>query len=121
MKVRVPIALSLLVAACAGAPAPTEQVASALAATRGAEEAGALQHPQAALHLKLAEDQITRARQLMEEEKNERARSVAVRAYQDAELAIAIARENQAARELETFSQKHATAGGESAGGQSSQ
>jgi hypothetical protein len=110
MKTVLPIAAAMLAISCASGPAPTQQVASALAAVRGAEEAGALSEPQAALHVKLAEDQITRARQLIEEEDNQRARSLAVRAHQDAELAIAIARERQAQRQLDAFAHNHTSA-----------
>lgn len=54
--------------------------------------------PQAALHLKLAEEQIAQARQMMDEGNNLRADYMTLRAYNDAELALALARE-QAARQ----------------------
>lgn len=111
-------ALGLLAVGCASHPAPTEQVASSLAAVRGAEEAGALQVPEAALHVKLAEEQIEQAQALMSEEENERAANLAVRAFNDAELAIALARENQAKQRLEQFAQANTTAGGEQPMGQ---
>ncbi|HEY6880259.1 MAG TPA: DUF4398 domain-containing protein [Polyangiales bacterium] len=101
------------IAGCAGHPAPTEQVASSLAAVRGAEEVGARDVPEAALHVKLAEEQIERAKKLMGEGENARAEDVAVRAYQDAELALAIARESNSKRKLESFASAHETAGGE--------
>lgn len=44
-------------AACASQPDPTEHLAASMAAVRGAETAGAAQVPQAALHLKLADEQ----------------------------------------------------------------
>jgi pyridoxal biosynthesis lyase PdxS len=100
--------LAILTAAgCASAAPPLAEVASATAAVRGAEEGGALRVPEAALHVKLAEEQVNRARQLMEDEQNERARSIAVRAYQDAELALALARVAQADRQLQAFLTKH--------------
>lgn len=68
-------------------------MASAIAAARGAQEAGAQQVPQAALHLKLAEEQITQARSMMDEGDNMRADYMTLRAYNDAELALALARE----------------------------
>jgi pyridoxal biosynthesis lyase PdxS len=105
--------LGLLAIGCASAPAPTEQIASSLAAVRGAEEAGALQVPEAALHMKLAEEQIEQAQALMSDDDNERAADLAVRAYQDAELAIALARENEARLKLEQFAQANQSAGGE--------
>ena len=99
-------------AACASHPAPTEQVATSLAAVRGAEEAGAPAVPEAALHMKLAQEQIESAKQLMGDD-NERAEALALRANQDAELAIALARESAARQRLQQFAQTTASAGGE--------
>ena len=108
--------LGLLAIGCASHPAPTQQVASSLAAVRGAEEAGALQVPEAALHMKLAEEQLEQAQALMPEGDNQRAEDLAVRAYQDAELAIALARENEARQRLDQFASVNPTAGGEQSG-----
>ena len=102
----------LVAAGCASHPAPADQVASSLAAVRGAEEAGARDVPEAALHVKLAEEQIEQAKKLMENDDNQRAEDLALRAYQDAELALALARENQAKKRLAEFAQT-STAGGE--------
>ena len=106
-------AIAFLVVGCAGHPAPTEQIASALAAVRGAEEAGANDVPKAALHMKLAEEQIERAQALAAEEENERASSLALRASEDAELAIALARESATEKELSEFAESNPSAGGE--------
>jgi pyridoxal biosynthesis lyase PdxS len=113
-------AVALIGAGCASHPAPTDQVASSLAAVRGAEEAGALQVPEAALHVKLAEEQIEQAKQLMvDDEDNQRAEDLAIRAYQDAELAIAIAREDASKKKLDQFAQVNGgSAGGENPGPQ---
>lgn len=109
-------AIALIGVGCASHPAPTDQVASSLAAVRGAEEAGALQVPEAALHVKLAEEQIEQAKQLMvDDQDNQRAEDLAIRAYQDAELAIAIAREDAAKKKLDQFAQVNGSAGGENA------
>lgn len=86
----------LFASACASHPPPTDHLASAIAATRGAQEAGAANVPKAALQLKLAEEGVARARSLMESDENERADFMTLRAYNDAELAIAIAREDAA-------------------------
>ncbi|RYF44704.1 MAG: DUF4398 domain-containing protein, partial [Cytophagaceae bacterium] len=59
--------LSLGGFACASYPAPSEHLASSMAAVRGAQEVGAAQVPRAALHLKLAEDQIAQAKQFMQD------------------------------------------------------
>lgn len=105
--------IGLAVAGCASHPAPTEQVASSLAAVRGAEEVGARNVPEAALHLKLAEEQIEQAKRLMADGDNARAEDRAVRAYQDAELALAIARENNSKQKLDGFASANQSAGGE--------
>lgn len=105
--------IGLGIAGCAGHPAPTEQVASSLAAVRGAEEVGARNVPEAALHVKLAEEQIAHARKLMDVGENARAEDFAMRAHQDAELALAIARESNSKRKLESYASAHGTAGGE--------
>jgi hypothetical protein len=79
-------------------------LASAIAATRGAEEAGASQVPRAALQLKLAKEQIAQSRQMMEDGENERADFMTLRAYNDAELALAMAREDAARRRADQAS-----------------
>lgn len=99
------IGLTVLVA-CASNP-PNEHVAVSMAAVRGAETAGAAQVPQAALHLKLAEEQITQAKRMMEEGEDERADGMAIRAYNDADLALQLTREAQLKRELETYAAAH--------------
>ncbi|MGC4069064.1 MAG: DUF4398 domain-containing protein [Polyangiaceae bacterium] len=92
----------LLVTGCAGSyPPPSDHLASAVAAARGAQEAGAHQVPRAALQLKLAEEQIAQARRMMEDGDNERADYMTLRAYNDAELALAIAREAAARTQAE--------------------
>lgn len=101
------------IAGCASQPAPTDQVASSLAAVRGAEEIGAMKVPEAALHVKLAQEQIERAKRLMNAGENARAQDVAVRAYQDAELAIAIARETNSKNKLDSYAAANGGAGGE--------
>lgn len=82
--------------ACASSPPPTDNLASAIAAVRGAQEGGAAQVPQAALQLKLAEEQVAQARAMIKRGDNERADYMTLRAFNDAELALALAREQQA-------------------------
>lgn len=82
--------------ACASHPPPTDHLASAIAAVSAAQAAGAGQVPKAALQLKLAEEQVTQARVMMKRGENERADYMTLRAYNDADLAIALAREQQA-------------------------
>lgn len=105
--------IALCAAGCASHPAPTEQVASSLASVRGAQEAGAMEVPEAALHVKLAQEQIEKSQLLMKDDDNKRAEDLAIRAYQDAELALAIAREDAARKKLDQFAQANRSAGGE--------
>ena len=95
-------ALSLvLLIGCGSFPPPTERLNTTQGAIRGATEVGAEQIPRAALHLKLAQEQVDKARQLMEDEDNEPADQALRRAQADAELAIAIARETQAVQKAD--------------------
>lgn len=84
--------LALGLVACAAAPPPTHKLSDSKAAVRAAEEVGAGEAPQAALHLKLARDQIASAERLMRDDENEDARYMLERAEADAELAIALAK-----------------------------
>jgi hypothetical protein len=81
--------------ACGGAPPPHERAASSQAAIRAATEVNAQQVPQAALHLKLAQEQLEKGKALMADGDNERAAFALMRAQADAELALALARENK--------------------------
>jgi hypothetical protein len=82
----------------ASRPPPSDHLASAIAAVRGAQVAvaGAGEVPEAALQLKLAEEQVAQAREMINRGDNERADYMTLRAYNDAELALALAREHQA-------------------------
>lgn len=82
-----------LSAACAGAPAPTERLATTTASVRAAQEVGATHVPRAELHLSLAQEQVEKARRFMEKDENERADLTLRRAGADAELAVSLARE----------------------------
>lgn len=106
-------ALAALVAGCASVAPPNEKLASSQAAIRGAEEVGALAVPQAALHLKLAQEQVDQAKALMRDGESDRAALLLSRAQIDAELALALARENaerraaqQALQEVQSASQQ---------------
>lgn len=89
-------AVASLVAGCASYPQPTDSLANSTATVRGAQEAGAEQVPDAALHLRLANEQNELAKKLMNEGENERAHYVTMRAQSDAELALSLAREEEA-------------------------
>lgn len=78
---------------CGSYPAPQEHMVNSQASVRAATEVGAQNNPQAALHLKLAQEQVAQAQQLMQDGENKRAEFVLLRAESDAELAVALARE----------------------------
>jgi hypothetical protein len=71
-------------------------MADAQSAERSARELGASEEPSAQLSLKLAQEQIEKARKAMSDEKNEQADSLLSRAKADAELAIVQARQKEA-------------------------
>lgn len=86
-------ALSLSTAACGGAAVSQEAVVAANSSVAAAEAVGAQNEPQASLHLKIAKDDIEYAEQLIEENKNDKARAALERAKYDADLASALTRE----------------------------
>jgi hypothetical protein len=100
MKMKKPtlmlVAVAALAGGCASYPAPTEHFATSTASTRAAQEIGAQANPQASLAARLAQDENNQARQLMSDGDNERADYMTMRANADAQLAIAIVREQQA-------------------------
>lgn len=92
-------AICISLAGCASYPQPTDNLATSVGAVRGAQEAGAEQIPDAALHVRLAEEQNEKARQLMTDGENERAAYMADRAKADADLALAMAHEERARKQ----------------------
>jgi hypothetical protein len=80
------------VGACSSYPMPAQRLASAEGATRSAEEVGAAQDPRAAMHLKLAKNQLDQAKALINDGDYKRADFVLLRAKHDAELALTLAR-----------------------------
>jgi len=108
-------AASLAIGCGAAAPVPSEQITQTQAAIRAAEEVGAPSVPKAALHLKMARDQLQTAQGLISQDENEEAGLVLDRARVDAELALALAKEAslraQAAEALEKVRKLRAEAG----------
>jgi hypothetical protein len=88
------VVLLTLVAACAAAPQPTARMEASAAAIRAAEEVGAPRIPQAALHLQLAREQAQHAKMLIDGGEPEKAEGLLIRAEADADLAVALSREN---------------------------
>ena len=78
------------IAGCASTPVPNAKIASSEGAIRAAQETGSRNIPKAALHLKLAEEQLQSAKILIRDNDNNRAEYVLMRAQADAELAIAL-------------------------------
>ena len=86
---------------CGGAAAPTAQRTDTMAALRSAEEVGAAGTPDASLHLQLAREQVSQADELIRVGHMQEAEEVLVRAKADAELAIALTREDDAREQAE--------------------
>jgi hypothetical protein len=84
------VASAVGVVGCGSSVAPNAKVASSEAAIRAAQETGSGKVPEAALHLKLAEEQLQAAKVLIRDNDNKRAEYVLMRAQADAELAIAL-------------------------------
>jgi hypothetical protein len=82
--------------ACGGAAVPQETLTAAQASVKGAEVGGANEDPKAQLHLKLANEQIDKAKKLIEDGKNEEAARMIDRAQADADLALVLAQEAKA-------------------------
>jgi hypothetical protein len=94
--------IAALAAGCGSSfPPPTDRLASSEAAVRGAKELGAENDPQAALHVRLADEQISMARHLMRDGENRRADTVLQRSKSDAELAVMLTRERAAKTEAD--------------------
>ncbi|HLV67266.1 MAG TPA: DUF4398 domain-containing protein [Polyangiaceae bacterium] len=87
--------------ACGGGAIPRDQMTMAQATVKGAEVGGAPQEPKAALHLKLAKEQIAKANSLIAKGDNDEAARVIARAQADADLALALARQANARRETQ--------------------
>ena len=93
------LATVMLATACGGAAVPQEPLTAAKAAVAASEVAGAAAEPNAALHLKLAKEQLAKAEKLIADGDNEEAASVIDRAQADADLAFSLAKEAGAKKE----------------------
>jgi hypothetical protein len=80
----------------ASVPVPTQRMADAESAVRSARELGAASKSSAQLNLKLADEQIVQAKASVRDGENERADLQLIRAQADAELSLALAREEDA-------------------------
>lgn len=80
-----------IAAACASTPLQTDDSTSGI---RAAEEVGAAEIPNAALHLQLAKEELESAKGLADRDEKEMAESMLLRAEADAELAVLLSRED---------------------------
>jgi hypothetical protein len=80
-----------IAAGCASTPLKTEKSTSGI---RAAEEVGAADVPQASLHLLLAKEELEKAKVLSAKGEPEKAESMLARSEADAELAVALSRED---------------------------
>ena len=93
MKMIFASSVLLALSACATVTLAPERLASSEAAIRAAAELGAQDVPQAALHLRLAEEEMNHAKALAQDGKQTRAELYLRRSGADAELALALVRE----------------------------
>jgi hypothetical protein len=88
------VVLSLLAAcvtsSCATGPAPVDELVRVRGLVHAAEGMGADDDPRAVLHLRLAQQQLAAAKELIENQEPSRARALLKRAAADAELAMAL-------------------------------
>jgi hypothetical protein len=75
-------------------------MAEAQSEVSAAAAVGAEQHPGAALHLKMARDQVREAQRLADDGKGDQAKLVLDRASADAQLALIMTREAEASAEV---------------------
>lgn len=95
-------AVGIFTIGCASSWAPpNERMANAESAVRGAQEVGATNEPNAALHLKIAQEEIVNAKALMKNDDNKRADFVLMRASAEAELALSLSKASIARAEAQ--------------------
>jgi hypothetical protein len=97
------LAVGLMACAPKGTMSPrsAQQMTDVQANIRAAQESGAEQEPRAALHLKLARDQLSEARRLSGAGEYRASDRALARAAHDAELARTVARETNLRRDAD--------------------
>lgn len=80
---------------CGRAAVPTEKLADSRSAIRAAEEVGADRYTDASIHLKLAKDRLSVAEALIRSGETERAGLYLSESQADADLALAMARNQE--------------------------
>ncbi|MEP7051501.1 MAG: DUF4398 domain-containing protein [Pseudomonadota bacterium] len=84
--------VALFSAGCGGAALPVDKLTDAKSTVRAAQEAGADSNPQAALHLKMANDELASAQAAINDKDGDRAQLLLNQAQADADLSLAQAR-----------------------------
>jgi hypothetical protein len=108
--------LVFLLACGASFPVPTQHMADAESAHRSALELGAANQPAAQLHVKLAEEQMALAKTHITNGDNQGADSLLIRSKADSELALALAREQNAMVAVQTATEQSNTTAATNAG-----
>jgi len=91
---------ALLCGCSGGAQVPAQRLTSATAAVRASEEVSATEGPPAArLHVRLAQEQLNRAKVLIDRGEGDRVELLLLGAEADAELAMSLTREHRAEME----------------------
>lgn len=90
------LAAAAALAGCASTPIPADKYAGAKSSIKTSEELGGDADPQAALHLKLAREQLAQAKECMKKGDNDAARMTLERAEADGEASFNIARAHKA-------------------------
>ncbi|MDA8329361.1 MAG: DUF4398 domain-containing protein [Betaproteobacteria bacterium] len=102
-RIGITIGTAMLIAGCASTPAPTEQMATSRAAINNASSAGGEEY--APLQLQSAKAKMDAAEQAMKAENYVLARRLAEEAQADADLAVAMARSDKAAKAAKAVQQ----------------
>ena len=84
-------ALGAQAVACATTPIPADKLSRSTAAVKSAEVVNADRVPSASVHLRLAREQLDRARQMLKDGDTERAEYMLLRSEADAEAAMNLA------------------------------
>lgn len=96
MKVMLAVSVAFVLAGCASTPVPADKYARARAAIQGAEVLNAERVPDAAVRLRIAREELERAKGLLKDGENERAALELLRAEADAKASMSLARETWA-------------------------
>ena len=99
------LAATLSVACGSSFPQPNDQFAAAQKDVGRAQEGGAQAVPDAKLHLQLANESLSKAKELMDKD-NKRAASLIARASAEAELALALSKASTAKSDAQDATDK---------------